>query len=109
MLMGERQVDIGAGELLIVENMKLHRILDIAGPDTRVVVISFMSNLVYSLGSPSHDYFFLLPFYTIVGNRLHIVRDALLLADIHQIVSRLLRCYFERTTYFQIRVQSIFP
>ena len=108
MLMGERQVDIGAGELLIVENMKLHRILDIAGLDTRVVVISFMSNLVYSLGSPSHDYFFLLPFYTNVGNRLHIVRDALLLADIHQIVSRLLRCYFERTTYFQIGCKAYF-
>src|SRR5262245_36152555 len=47
MLMGERQVDIGAGELLIVENMKLHRILDLPGLDTRVVVISFMSNFVY--------------------------------------------------------------
>ena len=76
MLMGERRVDIGPGELLIVENMKLHRILDIPGLNTRVVVISFMSNFVYSLGSPSHDYFFLLPFYTNVGNRLHIVRDA---------------------------------
>ena len=102
MLMGERRVDIGPGELLVVENMKLHRILDIPGLNARVVVISFMPNFVYSLGSPSHDYFFLLPFYTNVGHRLQIVRDAPLLADIHQIVARLIKCYFERTAYFQI-------
>jgi AraC family transcriptional activator of mtrCDE len=108
MQMGERRVDIGPGEVLIVENMKLHRILDIPGLNTRVVVISFMSNFVYSLGSPSHDYFFLLPFYTNVGNRLHIVRDAPLLTDIHHIVSRLLKCYFDRTTYFQIGCKAYF-
>jgi mannose-6-phosphate isomerase-like protein (cupin superfamily) len=108
MLMGERRVDIGPGELLIVENMKLHRILDIPGLNTRVVVISFMSNFVYSLGSPPHDYFFLLPFYTNVGNRLPIVRDAVLLVDIHQIVARLLKCYFDRTTYFQIGCKAYF-
>ena len=105
---GERQVDIGPGELLIVENMKLHRILHIPGLNTRVVVISFMSNFVYSLGSPSHDYFFLLPFYTNVGNRLHIVRDGALLADIHHIVSRLVKCYFYCTTYFQIGCKAYF-
>jgi AraC-like DNA-binding protein/mannose-6-phosphate isomerase-like protein (cupin superfamily) len=108
MLMGERQIDIGPGELLIVENMKLHRILDIPSLDTRVVVISFMSNFVYSLGSPSHDYFFLLPFYTNVGNRLHIVRDVALLAAIHPVILRLLRCYFDRTTYFQIGCKAYF-
>lgn len=108
MLMGERQVDIAPGELLIVENMKLHRILDIPGLDTRVVVISFMSNFVYSLGSPSHDYFYLLPFYTNVGNRLHIVRDVTLLTDIHHIVARLLKCYFDHTTYFQIGCKAYF-
>jgi len=108
MLMGERRIDIAPGELLIVENMKLHRILDIPGLNTRVVVFSFMSNFVYSLGSPSHDYFFLLPFYTNVGNRLHIVRDKALLTEIHRIVSRLVECYFDRTSYFQIGCKAYF-
>ena len=52
MLMGERRVHIGPGELLIVENMKLHRILDIPELNTRVVVISFMSNFVYAWDLP---------------------------------------------------------
>jgi AraC-like DNA-binding protein len=108
MIMGERRVDLAPGELLIVENMKLHRLMDAPGMDTRVIVISFLPNFVYSLGSPSHDYFFLLPFYTNVGNRVHVVRDLSLLAEIHRIISRLLECYFYRSSYFQIGCKAYF-
>jgi AraC-like DNA-binding protein len=108
MVMGERHVDLAPGELLIVENLKLHRLMDAPGLDTRVIVISFLPNFVYSLGSPSHDYFFLLPFYTNVGTRLHVVRDKALLPEIHRIVSRVLRCYFHRTSYFQIGCKAYF-
>ncbi len=108
MIMGERRVDLAPGELLIVENMKLHRLMDAPGMDTRVIVISFLPNFVYSLGSPSHDYFFLLPFYTNVGNRVHVVRDLSLLAEIHRLISRLLECYFYRSSYFQIGCKAYF-
>ena len=96
MVMGERRVDLAAGELLVVENMKMHRLVDAPGLDTRVIVMSFLPNFVYSLGSPSHDYFFLLPFFTNTGNRVHVVRDVALLKEIHRIISRLLGCYFDR-------------
>ena len=108
MLMGERRVDVGPGELLIVENMKLHRILDIPGLNTRVSVISFMSNFVYSLGSPSHDYFFLLPFYTNVGNRLHIVRDVAVASEITASSRACLSATSIGRTYFQIGCKAYF-
>jgi hypothetical protein len=57
MVMGERRVDLAAGELLVVENMKMHRLMDAPGLDTRVIVMSFLPNFVYSLGSPFLDYF----------------------------------------------------
>jgi AraC-like DNA-binding protein len=61
--MGDQQVELQPGELLIVDNLKLHHVVDFPGFDTRAVVISFRPEFVYSLGSPSHDYTFLLPFY----------------------------------------------
>jgi AraC-like DNA-binding protein/mannose-6-phosphate isomerase-like protein (cupin superfamily) len=108
MVMGERPVELAPGELLIVQNMKPHRLIDSPKLNTRAVVISFLPNFVYSLGSPSHDYFFLLPFYTNVGNRVHVVRDAAFLQDIHGILARLLQCYFDRTSYFQIGCKAYF-
>ena len=62
--MGAENLRLKAGDLLVVDNLKLHHVVDFPGFDTRVVVISFLPNFIYSLGSPSHDYSFLLPFYT---------------------------------------------
>lgn len=61
--MGDEEVGLQAGDLLVVDNYKLHHVVDFPGFDTRAVVISFMPEFVYTLGSPSHDYAFLLPFY----------------------------------------------
>lgn len=62
--MGEQEVELARGDLLVVDNSKLHHVVDFPGFDTRAVVISFLPEFVYSLGSPSHDYLFLLPFYS---------------------------------------------
>jgi AraC-like DNA-binding protein len=62
--MGDQQVELARGDLLVVDNFKLHHVVDFPGFDTRVVVISFRPEFVYSLGSPSHDYLFLSPFYS---------------------------------------------
>ena len=61
--MGDRDVDLRAADLLVVDNLKLHQVVDFSGFDTRAVVVSFRPEFVYSLGSPSHDYAFLMPFY----------------------------------------------
>ena len=93
--MGEQEVELQRGDLLVVDNLKLHHVVDFPGFDTRVVVISFLPEFVYSLGSPSHDYAFLLPFYSKVERRPHVLRashaDA---AAVHDALAGLLECYF---------------
>ncbi len=63
MRMGEESVKLGAGDLLIVDNLKLHNYEDFPGFDTRVVTFTFLPEFVYTPGSPVCDYTFLLPFY----------------------------------------------
>jgi hypothetical protein len=72
--MGEEEVSLGQGDVLVVDNLKLHNVLDFPGFNTRVIVISFLPEFVYSLGSPSHDYAFLLPFYSKLTKRANIIR-----------------------------------
>jgi AraC-like DNA-binding protein len=72
--MGEQVVRLDQGDLLVVDNLKLHHVLDDPGLDTRVVVMSFLPEFVYSLGSPSHDYTFLLPFYAKLEDRARVLR-----------------------------------
>lgn len=93
--MGEQDVELQRGDLLVVDNLKLHHVVDFPGFDTRVVVISFLPEFVYSLGSPSHDYAFLLPFYSKVERRPHVLRARDANApEAHDALSRLLECYF---------------
>ena len=61
--MGDRTVELAGGDLLVVDNLTLHHVVDFPGFDTRAIVVSFRPEFVYSLGSPSYDYAFLLPFY----------------------------------------------
>jgi AraC-like DNA-binding protein len=72
--MGDREVELMPGDLLVVDNFKLHHVVDFPGFDTRAIVISFMPEFVYSLGSPSHDYTFLLPFYSKSEKHPHLLR-----------------------------------
>src|SRR6185437_15753972 len=93
--MGEQEVELRRGDLLVVDNLKLHHVVDFPGFDTRVIVISFLPEFVYSLGSPSHDYAFLLPFYSKVERRPHVLRDGdANAAGAHDALRRLLECYF---------------
>ncbi len=97
--MGDQEVELQRGDLLVVDNLKLHHVVDFPGFDTRVVVISFLPEFVYSLGSPSHDYAFLLPFYSKVERRPHVLRAGDVNAPaVHASLARLLECYFAGAT-----------
>jgi AraC-like DNA-binding protein len=93
--MGDQEVDLRRGDLLVVDNLKLHHVVDFHGFDTRVIVISFLPEFVYSLGSPSHDYAFLLPFYSKLDRRPHVLRSGEETAGIvHTLIAQLLEFYF---------------
>jgi len=93
--MGDQEVILLPGDLLVVDNLKLHHVVDFPGFKTRTVVISFMPEFVYSLGSPSHDYAFLLPFYSKLEKRPHVLRTSdPASGNVYRGIARLLECYF---------------
>ena len=68
---------------------------DFPGFNTRVVVISFLPEFVYSLGSPSHDYAFLLPFYSKTAGRPHVLGPSDAAAGaVYGALRQLLQSYF---------------
>ncbi len=105
---GDRLVKLAPGEIMIVDNLKLHIALAAPGATPRAIVISFLPEFVYSLGSPSHDYFCLGPFSALKDNRVQLVRESPALAEMHGILARLLRCYFDREGYYQIGCKAYF-
>ena len=64
-----RPVDLHAGEILIAHDPKTLVTQPLEEPRVQVLVISSLSHFVYSLGSPSRDYFFLSPFHANHGLR----------------------------------------
>jgi AraC-like DNA-binding protein/quercetin dioxygenase-like cupin family protein len=96
MRMGEQRVELGPGDLLVVDNLKLHNVEDFPGFDTRVVVMTFMPEFVYTPGSPSCDYAFLLPFYTKREGYPHVLRSTdELAAPVYHAMIELLQRYFK--------------
>ena len=95
MNVGEERVHLDAGDLLLVDYLMLHQVMDFPGFGTRVIVVTFMPGFVYSLGSPSHDYVFLLPFFTRSRKRPNLVRGSDLGTDeIYYAMRKLLGCFF---------------
>jgi AraC family transcriptional regulator, transcriptional activator of pobA len=93
--MGEQEIGLKRGDLLVVDNLKLHHVVDFPGFDTRVIVISFLPEFVFSLGSPAHDYAFLLPFYSRLENRPHVLRAGTAVSEnANNALARLLERYF---------------
>ncbi len=100
--MGETTAPLEAGTLLVVDNMKPHHVVDHAGFDTRVIVISFLPEFVYRPGASSHDYTFLVPFHAKVDGRHHVIQSHDPCAGaVYQAVHRLLEAYFAKNGRFR--------
>ncbi len=95
MRMGEEAVNLGPGDLLVVDNLKLHNLEDFPGFKTRLIAISFLPEFVYGSGSPSCDYAFLIPFYAKREGHPHVLRAADdLAAPVYLAMVELLQRYF---------------
>ena len=94
---GDRLIPFAPGDVLVVDNKKLHRTELITGRQRRAIVISFLPTFVYSLGSPLCDVGFLSPFYCQAANIDPVVRASSgRLPMLHDVINRLLRCYASR-------------
>jgi len=95
MAMGEQTVEVAAGDLLVVDNLKLHRIEDFPGFNTRLIVLTFMPGFIFTPGSPSCDYAFLLPFYAKREGHPHVLRHTeALAAPVYLATTELMERYF---------------
>ncbi len=94
--MGDRVLDFEAGDILVVDNLKLHGLVEFRGPDRRAITITFNSALIYNLGSPMSDFVYLLPFHW-QGDLCPVVRSSdPEAASIYHTMEKLLRCYFDK-------------
>ena len=103
-----RLIELGAGEILIAQDLNTAARAETEGIHVHALVIRFLPCFVYSLGSPSHDYFFLLPFYGNYGLQAPVVREGPSLHEIHRIIARLIQCYLDRTSFFQVGCKVLF-
>lgn len=95
MRMGEDTAELQPGDLLVVDNLKLHNVENSKPFDTRTIVISFLPTLVYTPGSPACDYTFLLPFFSKRGGKPYIVtHDDPAAPQIYSALGELLRRFF---------------
>ena len=93
--MGEQTVELAPGDILVVDNLKLHNVEDFPGFKARVISISFMPEFVYAPGSPSCDYAFLLPFYAKREGYPHVLRNTDELAGpVYEAMIELMERYF---------------
>lgn len=94
--MGERLIDFKGGDVLVVDNLKLHGAYDFQPANSRGIVIYFRAELFYNLGSSVCDYAYLMPFYGLAENTLPILRaEEPAAAAVHEALDKLLRCYFD--------------
>lgn len=95
MRMGEETVPLEPGDVLVVNNLKLHNLEDFPGFKTRLISISFMPEFVYGPGSPSCDYAFLIPFYAEREGHPHVLRaNDTLIGPLYHHIAELLERYF---------------
>jgi AraC-like DNA-binding protein len=92
---GSRQVPFRRNDVLVVDTLKMHGLADFQGKQSRAAVISFLPELIYTLGSPLCDFVFLTPFYcqTETGDPVLRATDRLAMA-IRCSLLKLFSCYF---------------
>lgn len=111
MRMGDQIVQLNAGDLVVVDNLKLHNLEDFPGFNTRIISVSFLPELIYTPGSPECDYTFLLPFTAKVEGNPHILRLADQYAGpIYLALAELVERYFhpKRSPYSQAGCKTSF-
>ncbi len=91
---GEQVIEFAPGDVLLVDNLKLHGMLDLDG-NHQSLVIYFMPELVYSIGSCQCDAAFLAPFLERPDDASPLLRAAAPQAPaVHQALMRLVTAFF---------------
>lgn len=109
--MGDSIVEISGGDVLVMDHLKLHALIDYPGTQARAIVIRFLPDFVRTLAPLASDHLLLLPFYCQIEGRPHILRGSDRAADqAHAALTQLLGCYFEadENLYWQTGSKAFF-
>lgn len=100
--MGDKVVDLQVGDLLVVDHLKPHQVVDAPGLNTRAIVVSFLQECVFTPGCPPTDHAFLLPFFRKVEGRTQVLAaSSARAAEAHDALGRLLQSYFDRRGFYR--------
>ena len=92
--LGGRTLTLAGGDVLVMDHLKLHAMLDFPGREAEAIVIRFLPELVRGLGSAAADHFLLLPFYCRSREQPHVLRgDHRSAGAIHATLGQLMACY----------------
>lgn len=93
--MGERIIRFSSGDVIVVDVKSFHGIAEFTGSDPRALVISFLPELICTLGSVDCDSQYLIPFYSQHDSVEPVVRhNDRLGSQIHGAVRKLVSCFF---------------
>lgn len=108
---GEQVVSLAPGDLLVMDHLKLHAVLDFARPRLETVIVRFQPEIVRSLGAPDSDQLLLLPFHCQLEHHPHLLRACdPAAARVHAALAEVLRCYAGagRDAYWQTGSRAFF-
>ena len=95
--MGDLEVDLRPGDVLVVDHLKPHQVVDAPGLNTRAIVLSFLPVCVFAPGCPPADSAFLLPFFRKVEGRPQVLRaHSPLAGEAHEALRQLVACCFDK-------------
>jgi AraC-like DNA-binding protein len=102
--MGDRNVDFGPGDIVVVDNLRLHGPRVFSGSQRLVALITFMPGLVCNSLSYSCDSALLLPFYYRPAGLDPVVRESdKSWATIHATLHKLSLCYLNEAASLEMR------
>ena len=94
MQIGARQIGLAAGDVLVMDNLRLHAVRPLPGTPVDSIVIRFMPEFVLGLAPSTLDNLLLLPFHYETDCPPRVVRsDSPIIAPIHAALENLLRCW----------------
>jgi len=93
--MGDRGLDFSRGDVIVVDNLKLHGVVECHGSRRWGLVITFLPELVCNPGSYPCDAAYLLPFFSRTPEINPVLRAGdRLFAPVHEALGKLVDCYF---------------
>lgn len=109
--MGGTVVELGAGDVLVMDHLKLHAVVGFPDPFAEAIVVRFLPELVRGLASQAADHLLLLPFLCQIEENPHVLRGGREeAAPAHAALARLLQCYAARdaSPYWQTGARAYF-